>query len=117
MSELAPEFFDEVKQTFDDAYANTDYLTEEGEGWDPDWVTLTTPAYEYWTDRAGAAELYEQPFPHADKDIAMEEVGRGLTLGGAAFSFGTLLLGSDGLIDPWCITAKDRQVPRPETKQ
>jgi len=60
MSELAPEFFDEVKQNFDDAYANSDSLAEEGEGWDPDWVTLTTPAYEYWTDRAGAVELYEQ---------------------------------------------------------
>ena len=45
-------------------------------------MTLDTPAYEYWTDRAGAAELYEQLFPHADKDIAMEEIGRGLALVG-----------------------------------
>lgn len=82
IQDLVPEFFAELKQEFDDAYANSDNLADEGEGWDPDWVTLTTPAYEFWTDRAGAAELYEQLFPHADKDLAMEGTGRGLALVG-----------------------------------
>lgn len=82
LDELAPHFFEELKDKFHNAYSESDFLADESEDWDRDWVTLETPSFQYLTDRAGGAELYEQVFPHADRDIAMEHVGRGLALVG-----------------------------------
>lgn len=82
IAEVAPDFFDDIKDRFYNAYQNSDDQAEEDEGWDPDWVNLETPAYLYATDRAGAAELYGQFFPHGDKDISLEHVSRGLALVG-----------------------------------
>lgn len=79
---VTPDFFDDLKDRFYNAYAESDSLADESDDWDRDWVTIDTPAYQYWTDRAGARELYYQLFPHTDKDIAMEHVGRGLALVG-----------------------------------
>ena len=80
LDEVAPGFFEGVKEMFETAYDESDLLADDSEDWDSDWVTLRTPAYEYWTDRAGADELYRQLFPYSDKDIDLKHVGRGLVV-------------------------------------
>lgn len=80
LDKIAPDFFEQVKAEFENAYDESDLLADDSPDWDRDWVTLQTPAYEYWTDRAGAQDLYRQLFPYSDKDLELKYVGRSLAV-------------------------------------
>lgn len=80
LDNVEPAFFEDVKAEFESAYDESDILADESADWDRDWVTLRTPAYEYWTNRAGAHDLYRQLFPYSDKDIELKHVGRSLAV-------------------------------------
>jgi hypothetical protein len=102
LNQFAPDFLGDIRQRFDDAYANSDSLAEEGEGWDPNWITLDTPGYEYWTDRAGAADLFEQLFPFSERDIGVEYQARCL-----------ILVGFHSALDHYLVTISDQAVHGP----
>jgi hypothetical protein len=76
---VAPGFFLDIQNHFDDAFSTADaVLSETGD----DYVEIDTPTMSHGMDRESAEEFYRQLFPYAGSERDFRYCGRGLALVG-----------------------------------